>query len=105
MDHTNYRVGQDASPPMKAYRKQEEELESRYAFLVSCIVLMALIGLIMHACVDAAVRTVENDEQEARKRIFASETYQRPAAYRLASPTYEQMEARHHVIKLQEVRR
>lgn len=64
-------------------------------------VLVALIGFISTSCVDAIVRTVESEEEQ---RIYKVD-YARPAAYRKASPTPEQMEAYHGLLTVMEVNR
>ena len=71
------------------------------AFYLFC--LISVIGMMCWSCVDGIVKTVENEEQESRRRIYASETYVRPAAWRLASPTSEQMDHLHHVRQVAEV--
>ena len=64
-------------------------------------VLVALIGFISTSCVDAIVRTVETQEEQL---IFKVD-YSRPAAYRMASPTPEQMEHYHGLLTVMEVNR
>jgi hypothetical protein len=68
------------------------------------MVLILLIGLICISCVDAVVKTVENEEQEARRRVFVEQSYQRPAAFRKASPTQEEMEHLHGMLRVMEVK-
>ena len=63
-------------------------------------VLVALIGFISTSCVDAIVKTVENEEEQ---RIYKVE-YALPAAYRKASPTPEQMEKYHDLMRIMEVK-
>lgn len=67
------------------------------------LALIVTIGAMCWSCVDGVVRTVENEETESRRRIYASETYHRPAAYRLQSPTDDQMDHLHHIQKVAEV--
>jgi len=105
MDNPNFRVGQDVFSTMKSYRKAKEDLESRYSLLVTGTLFLALMGVVMHSCVDAIVQTAEMDEQEARKRIFVEQTYQRPAAFRKASPTSDQMDNYHGLLRVMEVNR
>ena len=79
--------------------------EDKVSMCISLIILVILIGLICHSCVEAIVETVENDEQEARRKIFVEQTYQRPAAYRQASPTQAEMDHLHHILLVMEVNR
>lgn len=69
------------------------------------LALIVTIGAMCWLFVDGIVKTVENEEQEARRRIYASDTYQRPAAYRLQSPTDDQMDHLHHIQQIAEVAR
>lgn len=64
-------------------------------------VLVTLIGFISTSCVDAIVKTVENEEEQ---RIYKVD-YARPAAYRKASPTPDQMEKYHDLLTVMEVNR
>lgn len=61
--------------------------------------LVIIIGVICTSCVDAIVKTVETEEDQ---RIYRAD---HPKAYRMQSPTPEQMEAYHHLMQIQEVRR
>lgn len=67
----------------------------------SLAVLVVIIGFITTSCVDAIVKTVENEEEQ---RIYKAD-YARPAAFRKASPTPEQMEAYHGLLTVMEVNR
>lgn len=68
--------------------------------LLCLITLVLTIGVICHSCVDAIVQTVETEEEQ---RIFRAD-YSRPAAYRLASPTSDQMESLHGLMRVMEVK-
>lgn len=102
MDNPVIRVGKDVSPPMTS---EVKELDSIYSVSVSIVVMVILIGVLMHSCVDAVVETTEQEEEISRRRTYATETYVKPAAYRLQSPTQEEMDHLHHILALQEVRR
>lgn len=77
--------------------------ESRTTTIFSMILLIIMLAWIGRCTVDAVVRTAENQEQYYSMPV--SMTYSRPAAYRKASPTNDQMEAYHHLMQIQEVRR
>ena len=71
----------------------DKEVNSLFAKAVSIIILFGLTLLLAHSCVDATVKEVELREQYYGKPYQS--TLSRPAAYRLASPTFEQMDSLH----------
>lgn len=73
--------------------------ESKTSIILSLVILVTLIGLICHSCVDAIVKTVETEEEQ---RIFRADT-ERPKAFRKASPTPEQMDKYHDIMRVMEV--
>lgn len=73
--------------------------ESKTSIILSLVILVTLIGLICHSCVDAIVKTVETEEDQ---RIFRADT-ERPKAFRKASPTPEQMDKYHDIMRVMEV--
>ncbi len=80
-----------------------EPIEERSNMIIAAIVLVALIGLLCHSCVEAVVKTADNQEKYYGKPVTA--TYDRPAAFRLSSPAPEQMEAYHGLLRVLEVLR
>jgi hypothetical protein len=54
----------------------------------------------MNSCVDSVVKTVETEEEQ---RIYKVDT-ERPKAYRKASPTPEQMDKYHDLLRIMEVK-
>lgn len=93
------------SNELEALRKRDERLATIMSTSLSILALIVLIWLICWMATDAVVKTVENEEQEARKRVYASETYRKPAAYRLHSPTQEEMDQVEHLLVVQGVKR
>lgn len=73
--------------------------DDKFTTIISLIILVILIGLICHSCVDAIVKTVETEEEQ---RIFRADT-ERPKAFRKASPTPEQMDKYHDLMRVMEV--
>lgn len=73
--------------------------ESKTSIILSLVILVILIGLICHSCVDTIVKTVETEEEQ---RIFRADT-ERPKAFRKASPTPEQMDKYHDLMRVMEV--
>lgn len=80
-----------------------EECDSFYRSAAACLLLVVIIGMICINFVDAWFEEARNQERYYSKPVEV--TYKRPAAYRLQSPTPEQMEAYHHLMQIQEVRR
>lgn len=76
--------------------------EDKLSVFISLVILVMLIGLITHSCVDAIVTDAENEEQYKRP-IYVEQTYKRPAAYRMASPTMRQMDHLDALLTVQEV--
>jgi hypothetical protein len=79
-------------------------IESDIKWLEAFAVIAALalvVGAMVTICVDAIVKTVETEEEQ---RIFRPDT-KRPKAYRMSSPTPEQMDKYHELMVIQEVRR
>lgn len=74
--------------------------ESKTSIILSLVILVTLIGLICHSCVDAIVKTVETEEEQ---RIFRVEK-ETPKAYRMTSPTPEQMDKYHDLLTVMEVK-
>ena len=71
--------------------------------IATCAAIMALIILVWFVCVSCVDGIcLEVDRQRQHEPAPA---YARPAAYRLQSPTPDQMEAYHHLMQIQEVRR
>jgi hypothetical protein len=92
---------------MQNYNEDINELKKMdrwFTTAISVVVLILVIGLMCASCVDAVVRTAESDEQEARRRVFVEQSYQRPAAFRKASPTQEEMEHLHGMLRVMEVK-
>lgn len=90
------------------WRELQEERKSRLfaikmlSAFASVVTLAAVIWAMAASCVAGVVKTVEIEEEQVR--VWTA-TLSRPAAYRLASPTPEQMDHLHGIQKIQEVRR
>ena len=63
--------------------------------LLAVAVLIALVGVMMNSCVVAAVKTVELQEQYYSAPWQS--TLARPAAYRMASPSFQEMDNLEHL--------
>ena len=74
--------------------------DSKINICISVVILIILIGLLCHSCVDAIVKTVETEEEQ---RIFRVEK-ETPKAYRMTSPTPEQMDKYHDLLTVMEVK-
>ncbi len=68
--------------------------------LLAVAVMIALVGIMMNSCVDATVRTAEIQEQYYSPQPWQA-TLSRPAAYRMASPSFEEMDSLAHIRSLQ----
>lgn len=88
---TDYKNNQ---PP----RPIDKHVQYLQAFALLAALVMT-IGVITTSCIDAIVKTVETEEEQ---RIYKVD---HPKAYRMQSPTPDQMEAYHHLMQVQEVRR
>lgn len=73
--------------------------------LLSVIVLIIVIGMMVHSCVDGIVRTVELDEAKRKKSepVYTVQ-YSQPAAFRLSTPTPEQMDHLHALMTVSAVK-
>lgn len=74
---------------------------NRFAAFASVIGLAVLIWLMAVSCVDGVVREAERREQYEPRPRWASQTYKKPAAYRLSSPTQAEMDHVEHLIVVQ----
>ena len=86
---------------MDDLRVKSDRFSNLVATSVSLIALVVLIWLVVLMATDAMVKTVAIQEQYYGKPV----TYDRPAAFRLATPTPEQMDHLHHVQQIAQVRR
>ena len=84
-------------------RLQDEKIIDRTSAVLSLVVLVGLIGLVCYSCVDAVVTSAEIQERFYSAPVAA--TFERPSAFRLASPTPDQMDHLHHVQQIAQVRR
>jgi hypothetical protein len=80
-------------------RKRDERLVNALAVAASVFALAVLIWLVCVMAVDAVVKTAEMEEEKAK--TWLAETYQRPLAYRLASPAAAEMDSLHALRDLQ----
>ena len=70
---------------------------------LSLVILMLIIAVSASSCTDAVIKTSENQEKFYGSTI--EQSYSRPAAYRTASPTSEQMDALHALMQVDTVAR
>ena len=85
------------------HREEDEQGEPIYKSPLAMLMIIFMIGMLCWQCADSFDRTAENQERYYSKPVEV--TYERPAAYRMQSPTPDQMEAYHHLMQIQEVRR
>lgn len=91
--------------PHHRFEESEKSLLDGMSATLAVVMLVVLIGLVCHSCVDAVVKTVEAEEEISRKKVWTVEqTYIRPAAYRLAAPDQDQMDHLHALLMVMEVR-
>ena len=93
------------SPWNRNFYAQTEKEVNRLATFASVLGLAVLIWLMAVSCVDGVVKEAERQEKYEPRPRWASETYRKPAAYRLSSPTENEMDHLHHLMAVQEVRR
>lgn len=87
------------------YLYRKNRLLDGVSWLIPGIIFAGLIGLMMGSCVDGVVREAERQEEHEPPPVYVQQTYTRPAAYRLASPTMAEMEHLHGMLRVMEVRR
>lgn len=85
------------------HHHQFEPIEDRISLLLAIVVLVLLIGLLCWSCVDGLVKTAEIQDKFYSKPVTA--TYDRPAAYRLQTPTADQMDHVDALLTVQQVAR
>jgi hypothetical protein len=85
------------------HHHQFEPIEDKTTLLLVAVLLVLLIGLVCLSCFEGMVKTSKASEEYSGTPVTA--TYDRPAAYRLNSPTPEQMEHYHDLLRVMEVRR
>lgn len=82
---------------LEEYRRQSNAISTAFCLAV----LFITIGVICWAFADGFDKTARNAEVYYGKP--ATVTYEKPAAYRLQSPTPEQMDHLHHIQRVAEV--
>ena len=84
-------------------RLRDDRLVRLMSTSVAVVSLVVLVWLVFMMAADAVVKSAEIQEQFYGKPVAG--TYDRPAAYRLATPTADQMDHLHHVRQIAQVRR
>ena len=84
--------------------KKNELILDKVSLLLSGFMLMLLIAVVCHSCVEAVVKTVENEE-EFKRPVYVEQSYRQPAAFRKASPTMNEMDHLEALLTVQEVAR
>jgi hypothetical protein len=84
-------------------RLRDERVIRLMSTVVSVVALIGLAWLVCMMATDAVVKTAEIQVEHYGKPVAA--TYQRPAAYRLATPTWDEMTHLEHVRQIAQVRR
>jgi len=86
--------------PSFLHNEMNEPMLDKKNSIFAAVIIVMLMGLLAHSCVDAIVRTVESEEEQ---RIYKVD-YDKPAAYRMSSPTPEQMDKYHDLLRVMEVK-
>lgn len=84
-------------------RTRDERIMNAVSSGLAMVALVLLIWALCYGCVDGIIAEVERQEQYEKRPVYASETYRQPAAYRLSSPTPDQMDSYHHMMQVMEV--
>lgn len=80
-----------------------EECDGFYRSALSIILTIVMVYAMAYGFVEAWFKERHNQELYYSKHVTV--TYEKPAAYRLQSPTPEQMDKLHDMQRIQEVRR
>lgn len=96
---------QDVSEQIYRNIREDKRTVKWLSHLCAIVVMAILIGITMHSCVEAVVMEAELREQYEPPPVYVHQTYKRPAAYRMASPTMAEMEHLHGMLRVMEVRR
>lgn len=88
----------------KKIADRNEVIADRMAVCISVVALIGIVWAMLMFFVDAAVLTVENEEQYNKRTWTVEQTYSRPAAFRLASPNWDQAEKYHDLVKVMEIK-
>lgn len=97
-------------PPYMQRQAEQQQIEQnrkqadRIAVAISVLALFGIVWVMLMFFVDAAVLTVENEEQYNKRTWTVEQTYSRPAAFRLASPNWDQAEKYHDLVKVMEIK-
>jgi len=73
--------------------------------ILPVFVLAGLMWVFAVIFVDGVVFEADRQREFEPPPVYVERTFQRPAAYRLASPTFEQMDHLHHILVIQQVQR
>lgn len=84
-------------------RQRDEKLINLMATSLTILALVLLIWTVCYVGIGAVVKTTENQEKYYGKPAVA--TFQKPAAYRLSSPTQAEMDHLHHILQVMEVKK
>ena len=87
----------------RAYRNKV--IADRVSVCISVATLVGIIWTMLIFFADAVVQTAENEEKYNKKTWTVEQTYSKPAAFRLASPTETQMDHLHDLLRVAEVNR
>lgn len=74
---------------MDEIERDHEKLMDGIKFFFALVVLSVVVGVTVYFTIEAIVKTVENEEKYPVYRV----QYSKPAAFRKATPTMEQMES------------
>ena len=85
------------------HHHQFEPVGDKTSLFMAAVMLVLLIGLVCWSCVDGLVKTAEIQERFYSQPVTA--TYDRPAAYRLQTPTADQMDHVEALLTVQQVAR
>lgn len=84
-------------------RRRDELLIDDAGFVATRAAIIFILTLFFFGFIEGVEKTAKQQEKETT--VYKAHYYQRPAAFRLASPTPEQMEHLHAMMQIQEVLR
>jgi hypothetical protein len=79
------------------HHREFELMNDKTTNILAALILVLMVWLLCWMFIDAIVKTVESEEEQ---RIYRADTV-RPKAFRMASPTADQMDATEALLQIQ----
>jgi len=99
----DYKIYLPHARELEEMRKRDDRFITLVSSSLSVLALVVLVWLVCWAATDSVVKTAEIQQEFYSKPVTA--TYLKPAAFRLQSPTAEEMDHLHAVQQIAQVRR